>query len=198
MQGYFSYTLFGTQKELEEVEEKIRELAKTDEEFKDLEYFNYGIIKKEDEDAITSLTYEMPDSGNVSGISIEFDLMMWNLCQMFKDLEIEGTGYLLDCPPYARWHSKEGEDDYTVSFEPEELDIFISTDEILDENNNFITDTIEYETEDERTFKIPIKENINVERFLETRYEEFRVTFKSTCPEYEPDYNLNIIIEEGY
>ena len=196
MQGYFSYTLFGTQEELKKADEKIKELAKTNKEFEDLEYFNCGVVKKDEEDAVTSLTYEMPESGNISGISFDFNCMMGDLSEMFKDLAIEGTGYLLDYPPYETWNSEKGESTYEINCETEYREIYISKEEVLDENNNFITDVIEYETEDEILFDIPINEDvINKENLLNHGYEEFCITIESSDPAYEPDYQLTVIIE---
>lgn len=92
MEGYFSYTLFGTQEELKKADEKIKELAKTDKKFEELELWNCGIEGTIDDETIMKLTYELPGSGNVTNLPFEFESMMRDLSKMFKDLEIEGTG----------------------------------------------------------------------------------------------------------
>ena len=115
MEGYFSYTLYGTEEELKYAKEQIEKLAQGN---KDFERLNECF----DNMTSSSLSYYM--SGNMRYITFDLSEMMGDLCKKFKNLIIEGEGTDDACQfPYAKFSSPKGSDDYEESFAPIELDL---------------------------------------------------------------------------
>ena len=100
MQGYYCYTIYGTKRELKQFNEKLEEIADTNEildslnDWKTLEYLKNH--KMDDETKIDLGTYA--GSTNISGCNFanSVEEVMEILAEKFPEYEIRGEGYLLD------------------------------------------------------------------------------------------------------
>ena len=142
MDGHFHYNLFGTEEELAIALETITQKSKSNEDFEALLEFidTDGIRDHYDGNHIL----EFRHSGNISSIPFLFDEMMSDLSKMFPDLEILGTGYNLDFPPYPEWKSQKGDNDYTDIL-VYEISESLNLIDYIDKNGAIIQDTIELE-----------------------------------------------------
>ena len=143
MEGYFSYDLYGRKEELENAINKIEKLSKKDSKYKELFRWKQGDIHKIDDENKYSVNFSC--CGKMLLTPDSFENIMEDLCVKFKELEIEGTGYLCDFPPYSIWKSKAGESSFEESYENRSL--ALSYEDYVDENECIIEDTIEIECE---------------------------------------------------
>lgn len=204
MQGYFSYTLFGNKDELIQAEEKIKELAKTDEDFKCLNYFNGGInenkyscIEDSSNYSDVSLCYGMDESGNVNSIPFLFEDMMDKLSREFKDLEIAGEGYFLDFAPWPNWHSKKGSSDFTESFDRLSQEIYSKKSKMLDENGHFKVKSFKFWcSQCDHEVDIPIDEDeMEIEDFGDPNGDLY-CDFEYECPHCNVTYDVSLVLSE--
>lgn len=145
MQGYFSYNLKGNKEELEQALEVVKRVSEGDEhEFlsegvaKDLLLFEPSVAKDLYNEGSYVLAFEMPSSGNINSLDIDFDSMPYTLSESFVNLEIEGTGYLLDCEPYESFKSEKGSNTYEIIVTPVEFE-YEEEDGDIDFDNYTIT-----------------------------------------------------------
>ena len=197
MQGYFNYEIFGTKEEIKKIAEKMNELAKTN---KDIAYLNecfYSDEYYEDEGRAEecSIAYGMGDwgSGNINDVPFMFEDMMDFLSEEFKDYKIEGEGWLLDFPPYEKWHKEKG----TTGYESE-LEVIVSyaevnAEDVLDEKGKFVATTVPLYCEcchDETELKIKKK---SLKKGHSTK-DYIIYTCKGTCSECDSDHETEITV----